>query len=294
MNTPTKGRMARSLHFSIAALLVLSGLSSTMAHGPLHERLRQSTARIAESPADPLGYVARARLHREHRDLASARSDLQRALELAPQLREAVGAMADLLLFEGKPSEALEWACRAHSGENPPIEVRRVYARALTLVGQSDTALPIYDALLDDLPQPTPELYLERFRTARLAHQADPTIALRGLRAAIERIGPVPSLILPAVDLERELGQFDSALQNVARMREPSARKTPWLVLESEILLQSGRVLKAQERARVALNFLDRDPRRESRANLRLRVRADQVLRHVNLSDGDRPAKEKR
>ncbi len=289
-----KERMARSLHFAIAALLVLSALSDTMAHGPLHERLRQSTAKIAESPADPLGYVARARLHREHRDLASARTDLQKALELAPQLREAAGAMADLLLFEGKPSEALEWACRAHSGENPSVEVRRVYARALTLDGQGETALPIYDALIDDLPQPTPELYLERYRTARLAHEEDLSIALQGLRTAIEKMGAVPSLVLPAIDLERELGQFDAALRNVARMCEPSARKTPWLVLESEILLQAGRVLEAQEKARIALDFLERDPRRESRANLRLRVRADRVVIDANLSDGDLPAKEKR
>ncbi|MBI3176637.1 MAG: hypothetical protein HYZ35_01475, partial [Chloroflexi bacterium] len=56
----------------------------------LDRRLAEANAKIEQNPADPLGFIARAALHRQAGLLPEAVSDLTSALEVAPGNAQAL------------------------------------------------------------------------------------------------------------------------------------------------------------------------------------------------------------
>ena len=98
---------------------------------------------------------------------------------------------------------------------------------------------------------------------------------MQGLEEGLQRLGPIITLDLYAVDLETKRRDYDAALQRMDRIIDRSARKDAYLVQRSEILIQAGRTYEAKQDLRSALDALDGLPgnRRNTRAVERMRAR---------------------
>lgn len=282
--------MKQHIRWSGAICLMLTmafvgiGPLTAIAHGPLHERMDRVAKQIEKAPRDAALYYERAVLHREHGDLEIARADLEHSLSLEPKDLTTQCEFASVLLECGEATPALEGAraILVVTPEHP--RARLVEARALVALEQLEEAIDGFDRLIERGPPPSPDLVLERFRTVRTADPTNTREAIRGLETGIARIGPLVSLVLPAIEIERASGFTDRALARVEQLKDQAGRKTLWLVLEAEILAEAGRADDSRKRAAEARSQLANGPRRNSSANIRLSERlvaVEHSIRHV-------------
>src|SRR5690606_27991547 len=70
--------------------------------------------------------------------------------------------------------------------------------------------------------------------------------AVEALDAGIARLGPIPALQLPAVELEVWLDRPAAALARLERLIAREGRNPAWLVRRAEILARAGRAAAAR------------------------------------------------
>lgn len=75
----------------------------------------------------------------------------------------------------------------------------------------------------------SPDYYLERARALAAAGAPHIATALRGLDAGIEKLGPLVTLQLYAVELESQKKQYDRALARLDTVASQSPRQEQWL-----------------------------------------------------------------
>jgi tetratricopeptide (TPR) repeat protein len=265
----------------IVALLVLGLLAcDVLAHDGLDARLVRADERVADAPDDPRPLLARASLHRIHEDPESARADLLRADALragealpgllAEQLwvAQAFGLedVADELLtarLAEQPADGEAWILAGEllEARGAWAEAADAYARAFTRGGPC-----------------TPDLVAAAAACAGIAGRRDQALAL--LDQGLERLGPVPALVLSAVRLERERDRPDAALVRLSPLRASSPGQEEWLALEGDLLWQDERPVEARAvwtRAR-DLHHARSLRRRASRSGLELARHLDACL----------------
>lgn len=153
-------------------------------------------------------------------------------------------------------------------------------ARVLAKLGSRDLAARDFTRALSITLTPEPELYLERANVlAGEGHNIEE--ALRGLDEGINRLGPIVTLQLLAIDLELRRNNYSAALARLDTITEQSERKEMWLVRRGEILKSAGRNEEARAAFSAALIAIESLPleRRQSRAISELQVRARSGLR---------------
>jgi predicted negative regulator of RcsB-dependent stress response len=123
--------------------------------------------------------------------------------------------------------------------------------------------------------QPSPELYLERAQALTAEGGTYLDTALKGLEQGIQKLGPLVTLQLYAIDVELKRKQFDAALKRLDKVAAQSPRKETWLARRGEILQQAGRGEEAREAYRAALKAMDTLPpsRRQVPAMIELEKR---------------------
>jgi hypothetical protein len=89
------------------------------------------------------------------------------------------------------------------------------------------------------------------------------------LSVGIERLGPLASLQLPAVDLAIELRRWDDALARIDTLLARNPRNEAWLARRASILAAAGRQSEAHATLVEALALIERRPahRRGRRVN---------------------------
>ena len=116
---------------------------------------------------------------------------------------------------------------------------------------------------------PRPEHVIER-HSALLA-RGKPAEAVRALDEGIARLGPLPSLALPAVDLEIGLQRWDSALARLDALLRQAPNNAAWMARRADVLERAGRFDEARaERARALQQIDARSPNRVSAARTTL------------------------
>src|SRR6185295_16944792 len=98
---------------------------------------------------------------------------------------------------------------------------------ALAALGQTEASLADYRAALLTAGPPEPDLVRET--ADELAALGRPDEAVEVLANGIEKLGPIPSLTLRAMDLEMATGRFDAALVRVDAMQKTAPRPEPWM-----------------------------------------------------------------
>ena len=250
------------------------------AHEGLHEQIAEVTARIKQQPKNAELYLKRGELHRLHRDWSRALEDYRRAETLDPRL-DAVQFGRGRMFFEaGKPGQARAWLDRYLSRHTDQVEALVTRARVLVKLGERRAAAKDYSAAIAQSPRAKPEYYIERAQALLPEGSAGRADALGGIDEGIQKLGPIVTLELFAIDLELAARRYDAALARLERVASQSQRKERWLARRGEILRQAGRTAEAREAFSQALEAIKSLPqyRRNTKATLELENRLRAAL----------------
>jgi len=263
----------------LVAICVALVPSFVRAHEGLHEQIAALTAKIKRDPKNASLYLQRGELHRLHRDWMRASADYDRAERLQPSLQIVDLARGKMLFDSGRLQRAKLTLDRFLFRQPEHYEGLITRARVLAKLGaQMDAAKDFTQALsLSSVPEP--ELYLERANVlAADVRQLEE--ALRGLDEGINKLGPLVTLQLAAIDLELRRKNYDGALVRLDQITAQSQRKEAWLVRRGEILKLVGRDEEARAAFNAALTAIESLPpaHRQSRSVSALEVRARSAL----------------
>lgn len=272
--TAPPARRAAGVLTALTCLVV--GAAAPGAHGALHDQIARASRAIAATPADATLYLARGDLHRAHRDLDRALADYAEALRLEPRLDAARLARGRLLAETGRAAEAMTDLDRVVARR--PTHSAALVARGRTrqALGQLWPAVADYDRALRSATHPDPDWFLERARIARRLPDGGLDRARSGLHEALARLGPIPALVLEAVDLESAAGAYDAALSHLDALLKTAPGHPLWLVRRGDLLASAGRHVEARSAFAAARAAIDRlpPPRRGTRQIAAARRRA--------------------
>ena len=245
------------------------------AHEGLHEQIAAITAKIKRDPKNASLYLQRGELHRLHRDWVRAAADYDRAEHLQPGLQIVDLARGKMLFDSGKLQRAKLTLDRFLVRQPDHYEGLITRARILAKLGARTDAAKDFTQALALSSVPEPELYLER--ASVLA--ADE--ALHSLDEGINKLGPLVTLQVAAIDLELRRKNYEGALVRLDQIAAQSQRKESWLVRRGEILQLAGRDEEARAAFNAALTAIESLPpaHRQSRSVAALELRARSALR---------------
>ena len=261
--------------FAGAALFLASGAS---AHESFHERIDAATRGIEADPGKAELLLDRSVLYREHGDFAEALADLERAAQLAPTPADLDYFRGRLQLEWGHPDRAEEPLRRVLAAQPDHPAAQVALARTLVALGRPLEAAAHYARAIEHEPVPIPEHHLARARALIAAGRSEE--ALRALDEGMQKLGPIVSLALPALQIEAAAGRTDAALARLDRIARTSPRQETWLARRAEILERAGRREPAREAWAQVLREIDSLPRhhRATPAVLALASRARESL----------------
>lgn len=238
----------------LAAMVVLSP-AALRSHPESGAATSELTRLIDRTPDQAQLWFKRSLHYRDHGQPREAEADLQEVERLAPLFPGLDEAWAELFLSTGRVALARQRLDRAVMRRPSEIAPRILRARAAARLGDRSAALADYTFAIEKLPEPRPELFLER---AGLAPQ--PAQALLGIEDGLERIGPVHVLLQRAYELEIELGRFSQALLRLDQLMSGSERKEAWLKRRGDLLAKSGRPKEALQSYHDAMAAISRLP----------------------------------
>jgi len=142
---------------------------------------------------------------------------------------------------EDLAKEAFDRFLAKHPGHAQALVFR---ARALHRMERDEESLADYRAAVVSAKSPEPDLFQEASEALAKCGKVDEAVRLLG--NGIEKLGPVPSLVLKAMSLEIATGRFDAALSRVDAMQKSAPRREPWMATRAGILEQAGRTAEAR------------------------------------------------
>jgi predicted Zn-dependent protease len=245
------------------------------AHEGLPEQIAAITAKIKRDPKNASLYVQRGELYRLDRKWSRADADYAHALRLQPTLTIVHLARGSMLLESGRFVHAKLSLDRFLRQQPDHVEALITRARVLAKMGARLDADRDFTKAIALTQPPEPELYIERSRVVTNIEEV-----LRGLDEGIDRLGPLVTLQLAAIEIELGRKNYDAALARLDLITAQSERKEAWLVRRGEILNAAGRNEEARAAFNAALNAIESLPpgRRQNRATTALQVRARSAL----------------
>ncbi len=263
-------------YFLLACLaLGLGAPPPAAAHGDIHEQIAALTKRIAQDPKNATLYLKRGELYRVHREWDLALADYRRARVFDPALA-AVDLCRGRMLLEADRPEPARLALERFVKRQPAhAEARVTLARILVKLGRRLPAAENFTRAIALSPEPKPEYFLERGQALAAEGSEHLEEALAGLDQGIEKLGPLVTLQLLAIELELRSKRTDAALARLEKIAAQTERQETWLARRGEILEQAGRPREAREAFTAALSALESLPpqRRQSKAMRELETR---------------------
>ena len=250
-----------SLRIIVIALVAVAILPlRLLAHGDLHEQIVAVTEQIAKDPKNSELYLRRGELRRMHQEWDLAQADYDHAVALNPALGIIDFTRGRMFLEANWPHSAKVSLDRFLLKHTNHVEGFIARARTLVKLEKPLDAARDFTSAIRFAPSGRPELYIERAQALASAGDKHYAEALRGLDEGIERLGPLVTIQLHAIDLELKRKQFDAALARLEKIADQSPRKETWLARRGEILLQAGRREEARAAYEQALKALDTLP----------------------------------
>ena len=248
----------RIISIALAAVAILP--LRLLAHGDLHEQILAVTGQIAKDPKNSELYLKRGELHRMHQEWDLAQADYDRAAALNASLAAIDFTRGRMFLEANWPHSAKICLDRFLLKHTNHVEGFIARARTLVKLEKPLDAARDFTTAIRYAPSGRPELYIERAQALASAGDKHYAEALRGLDEGIERLGPLVTIQLHAIDLELKRKEFDAALARLEKIAAQSPRKETWLARRGEILLQAGRREEARAAYEQALKALDTLP----------------------------------
>jgi len=246
---PVSGAATSRSHLRRVGLLVgglLACAQLVAAHPAFEDVERHSTQLVAERPDDPAAYLTLAQTRRIARDWDGALVALEHAAAHGAQPVEVTALRAAVFLDAGWSNMALLEADRALLLDAGQPQVQILRGRASLALGRPQEAARAFALAIEGTRNPTPDQVL--VLADALVAAGDRPGAVAALDHGLTRIGLVPSLALPALDLELEIGRADAALRRIDALLATNARNELWLARRGEVLDRLGR----NDEARVA------------------------------------------
>ena len=285
--TPPTGRRWTALRMLGMALT----LTAAQAHGPLHEEISRLTLELRQQPDDPARLARRGELLQLHGLPDQALADFEQLARLRPKDITNDFRLGQARLELGQTNDAVVLLTRFATHRPASVTGHLILARALVRAGQPMEASQHFARVIALSPEPLPDWFLEQFRALR---SADVPVADQAacLNAGIGQLGPLPVLVLPAVDLEVRRGNIDRALALLDALAARAERKERWLSRRGDVLLEAGRTQEARAEFVAARRALDSLPDRLQRAwtATELRQQLDAKLAALTpAADAQRP-----
>jgi len=284
----TKGPRARAalLACALAAGLPIAIASPAGAHPPLSEAEAAVDHSLEKDPDNATLHLERAYIDRKKADWDRAAASFVRAATLGADPHTVDLALADVFLRAGLAHTGQAYVERV-LGEHPD------HARALIAHARIRVALDDKQTAADDLrravtllPDPEPALITEAMNAQLDVAERDRALAVAD--TAMQKIGVIATIQLPAIELERELGRFDRALARTDTLLVQAPRHEGWLALRGDILVEAGRADEARATYEKALSLIRKRPpdRRGEKITM--------IERHLRVKlDDDKPVEEK-
>jgi len=248
------------LAMTASVLLVLSA-GPALGHGGFHERLAQLAVALEKSPNDPALHFELADVNGQHGDWQMALLNLDRVEELAPGKFPTSLLRGQAWLTGGQPGKAKTALDTLLAGQPEHARGRLLRARAAQRLGDAAGSLADYREALRRTPAPDPDLLQET--AGALAAGGFPEEAVRVLAAGMEKLGPIPSLVLRAMEVEIATGNFDAALARVEALRKSAPRPEPWMARRASVLAQAGRIEESRAAWQALVTHLEALPNLE-------------------------------
>jgi tetratricopeptide (TPR) repeat protein len=237
---------------------VVLSVALTLAHAdPVHadaaiaERIRALSLRIEQAPDNQALRLQRSVAYLDNNQPELALADI-RAAETVGEPVEAAFTHGVLLYKTGDYPAARPYFDRylqAYPLHRGTLEYR---ARLLRDIGENRQALADYEALLAPGGTPDPGYYLTiaRLMAGLPDRGVDEALALLDTRMA--QVGPLTTLQRYAVELERDRGNFQGAIERMADLDQRLKATPQWQVEVAELMLQAGRLQEARSYLNVA------------------------------------------
>ena len=207
---------------------------------------------------DPAVLWERAELHRIHGDSLQAARAYDELERVAPGFHRVWLGRADLALDSSDLSRAL--ACtHAYLDREPADETG--YATLARILDYSNLPLEAAQAMLRVIQltqRPLPEHYEMCATFYQRANEPDEAIRILDLGA--DRLAPLPSLELRAVELLAHTGRHEAALRRLEALQHSGVRRDRILHVRGRVLAQSGRLLQAMIAWTDAIEYMNALP----------------------------------
>lgn len=262
---------------------------TALAHLGVHEQIAALTRELEEGTDGTrraVLHLRRGEVHRMHRDWIAAGSDYRRARELDPDLADVDLCEGRMWLDGGNPARAARCLDRYLVKRPGSVNGLVTRARARCGLGEYLAAARDYRRALARFPtpkKPLPDYYLGCARALAAAGVRHVDDAVGVLDEGMDRLGPLVTLALHAVELEVKRKRYDAALARLDSIAAGQARQEGWLERRGAILEKAGRVVKARHAYDAALVALARLPvsRRRSGAMRELQRRVKAAVKRL-------------
>ena len=239
--------------------LCLSTLTA-FPHGDVHLQITELTQKIAATPDNPELYIRRGELYRLHRlwDAALADFETARTLPKAPETLDL--SFGRLYVDAGWPETGRAVLTRFLKTHPDYGEAYVLRGRALVQLDLPLNAAGDFSAAIKASGMPRPELYIQRAQALTQAGPDHWVEALEGLDEGIEKLGPLVTLQLPAIEIELKRQSYDKALARLETVAAQSPRKESWLKRRGDILQLADRQAEAIRAYKEALRAIESLP----------------------------------
>jgi tetratricopeptide (TPR) repeat protein len=224
-------------HLLIGLVFVTCG--ELHAHGTFHELMEELDSEMKLRPNDPALLVRRAGIQLEHEEWKLALTDLERANRLGADDGDLQYLRGRALAAGGMLKQAREELDAYITNHREPGLAMVERARVLSKLGEPAAALQDYRAALQTVVVPEPDLVIETAEALQAQELNDEALSV--LSTGIEKIGPIPQLVLKAMDYELAAQRYDDVLKRIDAMQACAPRPEPWMAKRASILAQAGR-----------------------------------------------------
>lgn len=210
-------------------------------------------AQIQQQPDNPVHYLRRANGQAELGEWDEAFSDIERVEQLGEPLSAAL-ARGDYYQRLGQHEQALAQFNKVLSAN--PKQVRALILRARLQVERGEAMLALRD--YQQLFRVYPDADTGHYRQAAnlCVQQGQPGKALALLDERMRGVGPIPQLQSLAIDIDKQLGYFNSAIERMQSMHQRSKTTPYWHVELAELQQQAGHNDKAKWHLNIAEELL--------------------------------------